>query len=80
MSVRGATATVNPAAALEQTKRRLFIPDQTTTRPSVAIRTLAAGLERIERYRVAASPAGVCANIAAMSARTFSGPRNFFPA
>jgi hypothetical protein len=35
--VRGATATVKPAAALERTNRRLFITYRNTARRSVAI-------------------------------------------
>src|ERR1700694_4964489 len=39
-SARGATATVNPAAALEHTKRRLFMSEQSTAVRSVAISCL----------------------------------------
>src|SRR6266446_7739022 len=37
-SVRGATAMVKPATALERTKRRLFMSDQTTPGGTVTIR------------------------------------------
>jgi type IV secretory pathway VirB4 component len=39
-SARGATATVNPVAALEQTKRRLFISDQITIWATVTMSSL----------------------------------------
>jgi hypothetical protein len=41
-SARGATARVNPPATLDCTKRRLFMPDQTTGRAALAMR----GFER----------------------------------